>query len=332
MKKKHLILIQLGTPESPSWRDVRRFLGNFLMDPMVIELPLFFRAILVKGIIQTFRTPKSAGRYRQIWDPETGSPLLYHSRRLVEKVAQRLGDEWEVHLAMRYSNPSIREVVDKVRRSDPEVVRLLPMFPQEAVSTTGTILKQLPEDWVARMPPDLNRWVDHEEYIRALVNSLVAKKPWEFHHVLFSFHGLPLQQVHYAHPGSSCEELNCQAGIHEANRNCYQASSYEIARKVAEGARLTPNQWSLAFQSRFGPKWLGPQSEEILKNLPRQGVRKLLVMSPSFTADCLETSWEIGISFKETFLRAGGHHFDWVRSLNDADELVEVLTSDRVTK
>ena len=149
--------------------------------------------------------------------------------------------------------------------------------------------------------------------------------------MLFSFHGLPLQQVEYAHPGENCEKLGCRRGIHEKNHNCYQATSYEIARMVAEAAKLNPDRWSVAFQSRFGPSWLGPQSEEILRMLPQKGIRSLLVMSPSFTADCLETSWEIGISFRETFLRAGGHYFDWVRSLNDRDEFAAVIAGGLVT-
>ena len=325
MGKNHLLLIQLGTPGSSASRDIRRFLGDFLMDPRVIEMPALFRFLLVKGIILTFRTPKVKRRYAQIWDSETGSPLMYHSRELADKVGEALGNDWVVHLAMRFGEPSIVTVCRNIEQQKPKEIVVLPLFPQEASSTTGSILGALPDRFRNCVPDNSGQWLHSEVWMDALTQSILEKSPHNFDRLLFSFHGLPLRQVHYAHPGYTCEELNCPVQWNEKNAGCYQATSCEIARRAAKKLALPEEQYSVAFQSRFGRNWLAPQTGEVLRDLPSKGVKSVLIISPSFTADCLETSWEIDISFRKIFQKSGGQYFDWVNGLNSRAAFVQFI-------
>lgn len=326
-----ILLVNLGTPDSPAVADVRRYLNEFLMDPHVIDLPWPLRRLLVSGIILPFRPKRTAHAYEQIWNaagPDTGSPLLHYSRALHESLSNGLNVPCE--LAMRYGEPSIASALDALRRAGVDDLLLVPLYPQFATSTWTTsderVRKLVGKDMrVTLLAPFFAR----EEYIEALAGSIRENLPGEWDHLLFSYHGLPEQHVTDADPtGNHClRSVDCCATPSPTHDTCYRHQCYRTSVMVAEALALEPEQWSVSFQSRLGrQKWLTPYTDRVLAEFPRRGVKRLVVVCPAFVADNLETLEEIGIRGREAFVTAGGREFTLVPCLNDRQGWIEALT------
>jgi len=328
MKKTAVILSNTGTPDQTSVPAVRKYLKEFLGDGRVITMPTLLRKLLVNGIIVPFRAPKSAKLYEKVWTA-LGSPLLVHSEKLQNKLQAKLGDEYEVMLGMRYGNPSLKSALQKVREKQFEKVVLLPMFPQYASSTTGTI-KELAHREISgwnNIPSliTIGQFCHEAGFIACFATNIGKKNPQEYDHIIFSYHGLPLRHVNATHRGKDCSHFNCTTEVNEHNAFCYRAACYATTRLLAEKLNLSADSYTVCFQSRFSQSWLSPFADEVIKEKAKQGVKKLLVVSPSFVTDCLETIVEIGLEYKDLFLENGGEKFDWVHSLNDNDQWVEFL-------
>ena len=321
-----VLLIQLGTPDSPSVKDVRKYLSEFLNDPRVIDIPYLLRKILVNLIIVPFRAPKSAKIYKMLWT-DKGSPLLYYSESLKEKLQSALGNEFEVELAMRYKNPSMKSVLDRMQKKGYKKIIILPLFPQYASASTGSAINKamdiISKWWVIPEIKIISQFYDNEDYI----NSVVAKgKQYnlpEYDHILFSYHGLPVRQVDKVYnDGKPCEDHHCETEINDSNAYCYKAACFATTRLLSEKLNIQNENYTVCFQSRLDKKWLEPFSDKVIAELARKGAKKLLVFSPAFVADCLETTIEIGHDYLNIFKANGGEHLQLVESLNDNQDWV----------
>jgi len=330
-----LLLVNLGTPDAPSTGAVRRYLREFLWDRRVIDINPVGRALLLYGVILPFRPRRSAHAYQQIWTP-AGSPLLLHSQALTAATAQALGPGWRVELAMRYGKPSIRSALERLFAPDaPPLERLvvLPLYPQYASSSTGSSLEKVLDELAPRtVVPALQLvqdFYDHPGFLDAV--AAVARPELERFrpdHVLVSFHGLPERQVKACDPtGRHClAAATCCDAIVAANTRCYRAQSFSTARAVAGRLGLGADGWSIGFQSRLGrTPWIRPFTDEVLVELAKAGKRRLAVLTPSFTADCLETLEEIGLRAKASFVAAGGEDLLQVPCVNAHPRWVEAV-------
>lgn len=329
--KKAVLLINLGTPDSPSVSDVRKYLTQFLNDARVIDISAAGRFMLVNGIIVPFRSPKSAKLYQNIWTPN-GSPLTIHTKNLAEKVQKALGSDYLVDWAMRYQNPSIKKVLNKLREQKPSEITFIPLYPQYASSSTGStveyILKELATWEVIPSIKIINKFYDNPHYIKALVKSAEGYDLNAYDHILFSYHGLPERQIKKAaaHYGdNSCHFGNCCDAITEKNQYCYRANCMETTRQLVKQLNIPQGKYTSTFQSRLDDKWLKPYSDKVIADLAKAGAKKILVFSPAFVADCLETIYEIGTEYNEIFKEHGGESVTLVKSLNDNDYWVEAL-------
>lgn len=328
---KGVLLVNLGSPDSTNPKDVKRYLGEFLMDERVIDLPYFFRSILVKGIILNTRPKKSAKAYQKIWWDE-GSPLIVLSERLQEKVQAKTAIP--VGLAMRYGSPSIKTGLQELYDKGVKEVLLIPLYPQFAMATTETILvlaEQLRKEYFSDMKIEhIPAFYNKSEYISALSNSIkdyLADKDYD--HLLFSYHGVPERHIrksditksHCKIDGSCC---NTKSDAHEF---CYRHQCYQTTKNVINTLGLDENKVSTSFQSRLGvDPWLQPYTDRtIVKKAEKDGIKKLAIVTPAFVSDCLETLEEIAMEGKEEFLEAGGEEFYTVPCINDNDEWIDVL-------
>ncbi len=307
-----LLLINLGTPDAPRPREVRRYLREFLGDPRVIDLPAPARWLLLEGAILPFRPRRSAAQYAKIWTPE-GSPLLVHGRALRDRVAERLGHGWAVALGMRYGRPSLREALRRLEERGAREVLALPLFPQYASSSTGSALEALfAEPAAARLSRVRAQgpfW-DAPGFARAW-RAVAAPALDDFRpdHVLFSYHGLPERQIRAAdRSGDHClASADCCAPLRGPGHHCYRAQCYATTDALVGALGLDPARTSTAFQSRLGATpWIRPYTDLVLPELAARGVRRLAVACPSFVADCLETLEEIGIRAREQWRGLGG--------------------------
>jgi protoporphyrin/coproporphyrin ferrochelatase len=328
--KTGVLLINLGSPEAPTAAAVRPYLREFLSDPRVIDIPAPARWLLLNAFILPFRPRKSAEAYAQVWTPE-GSPLLVHSRAFAGKLAAHLGDGYRVALAMRYGKPAIDATLTELLREPLKELVVVPLYPQYASSSTGTVLEVahevLARQWNVPASRTVPAFFDDAGYLSAMTGNaaprLAAFKP---DHVLFSYHGLPERHIlksesrkgHCLSAGDAC----C-ATFGPQNAFCYRAQSFATTRLLSERLGLAPERVSTAFQSRLGrTPWIRPYTDEVLVTLARSGVRRLAVFSPSFVADCLETLEEIAMRGAETFREAGGEALELIPALNASDAWV----------
>ncbi|HEY9047471.1 MAG TPA: ferrochelatase [Ohtaekwangia sp.] len=320
MSKTGVLLINLGTPDSPSVSDVRSYLSQFLNDPRVIDIPWLWRKILVNLIIVPFRAPKSAKIYQKLWTAN-GSPLLYYSEEAKRLLQQELPQDYEVHLAMRYKNPSIPDVLEAMRKKNYSRIIVLPMFPQYASASTGSALEEvmrvIRQWWVVPEVKLISQYYDHPTFIEAFAARGKKYNINDYDHVLFSYHGLPERQVDKVYTNGLCAGHNCEHEVDEENKFCYKATCYATTRLLAEKLNIPADKYTVCFQSRLDQKWLKPFSDEVVRESGRKGMKKLLVFSPAFTADCLETVIEIGDEYQEIFHEHGGEKVQLVESLND---------------
>ena len=328
MAKTTVLLINLGTPDSPSVGDVRSYLSQFLNDPRVIDIPWLLRKFLVNLIIVPFRAPKSAKIYQKLWTPE-GSPLIFHGEKVKALLQTRLGADYSVELAMRYKNPAIKDVLERVRKSNPDRIVVVPLFPQYASASSGSALQEVMDVvrnwWVIPQLSFISQYWDHPGFIRALVERGRQYDWQQYDHVLFSYHGLPERHVDKVYDDALCQEHDCEHRVTDENKYCYKAACYGTTRLLAQGLGIPPENYTVCFQSRLDKKWLEPFSDKVIVEQAKKGARKLLVFSPAFVADCLETNVEIGDEYQQLFVEHGGEKIQLVESLNDHPLWIEAL-------
>jgi len=331
MNKKGVLLVNLGTPDSPSTADVRKYLNEFLMDKRVIDINPVSRALLVRGLIVPFRAPKSAKLYRKIWS-EKGSPLLYYSVRQAEMLQQRLGNDYQVELAMRYQSPSISSALNRLRAANISSIKVIPMFPQYASASTGSVMDKVMElvkDWLTI--PDIsfvNSFHNNELMIQTFAENAKKYKPETYDHILFSFHGLPQRQLKKSDNSQvhCLQASNCCSTLTDINKFCYSAQSHNTARLVAGKLGIGEDQYTICFQSRLGnDPWVQPYTSLVVAELAKKGAKRLLVLCPAFVADCLETVYEVSVEYHDEFRALGGEKVQLVESLNDNPIWIEAL-------
>ncbi len=327
-EKTAVILINVGTPDSPSVKDVRRYLFEFLNDPRVIDLPWLLRKILVNLIIVPFRAPRSAKLYKLLWT-EKGSPLTFHSFSVRDKLQEQLGNKYSIFVAMRYANPNIRDVMEQIRIAGFSKLIVVPMFPHYASSSTGTaseaVMQQLKKWTVIPEVKFVGQFYNHPQFIEAFANRISSYHPERYDHVIFSYHGLPISHITSIHPEINCTKCSCTAQLPQYGTFCYKATSYETTRLLAAKLGLPEGKFSQSFQSRLSDKWLKPYSDKLLIKMAGEGIKNILIVAPAFVADCLETTVELGIDYKNQFKLAGGENLTYVESLNDLPAWIEVL-------
>jgi ferrochelatase len=329
--KKGVLLVNLGSPDSPEPKDVKKYLGEFLMDERVIDVPLWARTLLVKGIILNTRPKASAKAYKKIWWDD-GSPLIVLSERLQQKLQKQI--DLPVALAMRYGSMTIkkglRELVDK----GVEEVFLIPLYPQFAMATTETIVVLAEEIRKSYFPnlkiSDLPAFYSREDYIDVLSNSIERHlKGKNYEHLLFSYHGVPERHIRKSDiTKSHCKiDGSCCITPSPAHEFCYRHQCKEVTRLVAEKLNFEEGTYSTSFQSRLGfDPWLQPYTDRTIERLGKEGVKNMAIVTPAFVSDCLETLEEIAMEGEEIFHEMGGKDFTTVPCLNDDDEWVALLT------
>jgi ferrochelatase len=329
--KKGVLLVNLGTPDSPATADVRKYLDEFLMDERVIDINVVSRALLIKGIIVPFRGPKSAKSYKEIWTEE-GSPLMVYTVKATEQLKQRLGNEYHVEMAMRYQSPSIQSALDKLRAAQVTSIQVIPLFPQYASASTGSVHQKVMEivsKWQAVPSISfINSFYDNPLVIEAFAQNGAKYDPASYDHVLFSFHGLPQRHMLKADETKQhCLKVaNCCDTITGANRFCYSAQCHATARLIAEKLNIPKEKYTLTFQSRLGrDPWMKPYTSEVVAEMAKKGIKKMLVFCPAFVADCLETIFEVSVEYNDEFKALGGEHIQLVESLNDSSLWVDAL-------
>lgn len=326
-----VLLVNLGSPDSTSVKDVKKYLDEFLMDERVIDTPYLLRAFLVKGIILNTRPKKSAEAYKKIWWPE-GSPLIVLSKRLQEKVQKQVNVP--VELAMRYGKPSIELGLSTLYKKGVREVMLLPLYPQFAMATTETILV-LAEKIRKEKFPDMEftilpAFYNQPDYIRDLSNSIKsALVNFKEDYILFSYHGVPERHIkksdvtksHCKIDGSCCNTPS------KAHQFCYRHQCFETTKQVAEFLGLKEGKYSTSFQSRLGrDPWLQPYTDATIDELAQKGIKNLAVVTPAFVSDCLETLEEIGMEAAHSFKENGGENFLAIPCLNDNEDWVKTLS------
>ena len=328
---KGALLINLGSPDSPDPKDVKRYLGEFLMDERVIDLPKPLRTFLVKGIILNTRPKKSAKAYKKIWWEE-GSPLIVLSKRLQEAVQKKVSVP--MGLAMRYGSPSIEQGIKSLVDQGVDEIMLIPLYPQFAMATTETILvlaekiknEKYPELEFTVLPPFYN----HPDYIRVLSQSIqedLKDKKWE--HLLFSYHGIPERHIRKSDiTKSHCKiDKSCCQTTSEAHQYCYRHQCYETTRQVAEYLELKEGTYSTSFQSRLGvDPWLQPYTDQTVARFAKQGIKNMAIVTPAFVSDCLETLEEIGMEAAEDFEEKGGEELHVIPCINTRTDWVNVMS------
>jgi len=331
---KGVLLINLGSPESPTAKDVKPYLNEFLMDKYVIDIPYLFRVFLVKGVVLGLRnrSEKSAEAYSQIWWKE-GSPLVILSKKLHQKVQEKTNVP--VTLAMRYGNPSIKSGIEKLSKKGVKNILVIPLYPQYAMATTFTSMLQINKIQqkyfknieINYFPPFYNR----KEYIKALSESIKKHtNGFDYQKLIFSYHGLPESHIPKAiklgtHKIFKNNPYYCDSSSAESKFS-YQVHCFETTRQVVQYLNIDQNKVINTFQSRLsGEKWLQPYTDKEIDNLAKNEIKKIAVVMPSFVSDCLETLEEIGIRAKENFIQNGGTELLTIPCLNDDDLWVEAI-------
>ena len=313
--KTGVLIVNLGTPDSTNWFDIRRYLKEFLSDRRVIEVNPFVWQIILNVFILNLRPSKTAKAYKEIWMKEKNiSPLLYYTQQQSKKVADLISSEnIIVDFAMRYGNPSIKSKIAKLHEEGCENLIILPLYPQYAAATTATVCDEVYRTLMKmRWQPSL-KIISHYEsnplYINALVASInkkIKEINWKPDLILASYHGIPKKYFDKGDP--------------------YHCYCHKTTRLISE--KLSSYEIKTTFQSRFGPQeWLQPYTDKTLENLPKEGKKNILAICPGFSSDCVETLEEILIQGKESFINSGGENFDMVPCLNDSDDHIDLLKS-----
>lgn len=329
--KTGVLIVNLGTPDSPSTPDVRKYLREFLMDGRVIDVPYVFRWLLINLIIAPFRSPKSAKIYKELWLPE-GSPLKIYGEANEVQLQKVLGDEFIVKLAMRYQSPAIETSLTALRDAGVKKIIVVPFFPQYASASTGSVYEEvmrLLTKW--QVIPEIsfvNNFYDRPRFIQGFVdNAREQMKAFDFEHFVFSYHGIPQRHIRKGdYTNNTCKFGSCCDQITPKNQLCYRAQCFATTRLLVEKLGLKEGTYTTSFQSRLGrDPWVQPYTDDVIKELPKKGIKSVLAFSPAFVADCLETTIEVGDEYKELFEEYGGEHWELVTSLNDSENWIALL-------
>lgn len=328
---KGVLLVNLGSPESPDPKDVKVYLDEFLMDQRVIDLPSFLRTILVRGIILNTRPKRSAKAYKKIWWDE-GSPLIVLSKRLLQKMEEKV--QLPLALGMRYGKPTIQKGLQELADKGVTEVLLVPLYPQFAMATTETILvlaESLRQESFPQMEfTTLPSFYNHPDYVRVLSQSIqesLQDKQWE--HLIFSYHGVPERHIRKSDiTKSHCKiDGQCCQTASPAHQYCYRHQCFETTRLVAEYLDLASDRYTTTFQSRLGlDPWLQPYTDKTVAKMAKSGVKKMAIVTPAFVSDCLETLEEIGMEAVEDFEEKGGEHLHVIPCINDREDWVNVMS------
>jgi protoporphyrin/coproporphyrin ferrochelatase len=331
MRRTAILLMNLGSPDSPTRKDLKPYLTEFLMDERVIDINKWLRSFLVKGIIVPIRSGKSAAKYKTVWTPQ-GSPLVVLTKQLTALVQQQFAEP--VYFCMRYGNPSTKQVLEQIHAENfgLDNLVLVPLYPHYAMSSYETAVEQVKQvhahagysSTLQIVPPFYN----NQQYIQSLANSIEPYIQKTFDHILFSYHGIPERHVRK----TDCTQQHCLQVTDccnipsAAHAFCYRHQVIETTELVAQELSLQPHQYSYSFQSRLGTdEWLKPYTAKQLKEFPKQGIKKLLVVCPAFVSDCLETLEEIAEEGREDFLHAGGEEFTFIPCLNTDEKWIQTL-------
>jgi ferrochelatase len=330
--KTGVLLVNLGTPDSTSTGDVRKYLREFLMDGRVIDIPFFPRWMLVNLIIAPFRAPKSAKEYRKLWT-ERGSPLLFHTVDLKEKLILKLDPErYQVEIAMRYQSPSIETGLQALNKANVRKIIVIPLFPQYASATNGSVADKVMEivsTWqIIPSVSFVSNFVEHPLFVEAWAKvgrEMMHKQEYEMY--LFSYHGLPESQIRKGSVDGYCQLSDkCCGNYTKINQFCYRGQCFHTTRLISQKLGLPAARIMTSFQSRLGnDPWIKPYTDVVINQLSEKGVKKVLVFSPAFVADCLETTVEVGEEYKEKFEELGGEQWDLVPSLNSTETWVDCV-------
>lgn len=329
--KTGVLLINLGTPDSTAVKDVRKYLREFLMDRRVIDIPWIRRFFLINFVIAPFRAPESAKGYKKLWLAE-GSPLKVYGFALKKALQEALGDDYLITLGMRYQNPPLESALKELQHAGVKKIICIPLYPQYASSSTGSSLEEflrIIKTWeVIPETRVISQFFNEPIFIESFkerAQAHLAQRTYD--HIVFSYHGLPERQI----KSSSCQnycQINdkCCAQYFHKNQYCYRAQCFATSRLLAKSLNIPKESYTVCFQSRLGKTpWIKPYTDEVIVDLARKGVKKVLAFSPSFIADCLETTVEVGDEYKHLFLSNGGERWDLVESLNTLPKWVECL-------
>ena len=329
MSKQGVLLINLGSPDSPSVPDVRKYLREFLMDGRVLDAPWPIRWCVVHLTILPKRPVESAEAYHKVWTKD-GSPLVVTSRHVQQELQSRVGGDLVIELAMRYQSPDIESAIVRLRDQGITDLLVFPLFPHYAMSSFETAVVRA-QELAARLAPDMKLkiaepYFNDPDYIEALAASAADSLAEGFDHLLFSFHGLPERHMRKGGPGHCLVTPNCCETPNPAHKTCYRAQCFATVRAFVAAAGVPAEKYSVAFQSRLGREpWLQPYTDVELARLAHCGVKKLLVICPAFVSDCLETLEEIAMRGGEIFLEAGGKDFALIPCMNEHPRWIESL-------
>lgn len=329
--KKGVLVVNLGTPDAPTVSAVRRYLKQFLLDWRVIDYSWLPRNLLVRGIIAPFRSFSSAKLYQRLWTPE-GSPLKIYGETVAEGVQKELGEDYIVELAMRYQNPSVESAIKRLMDAQVSEIIIFPMFPHYASATTGSVhdevMRILRKQQAIPNVKMINSYYDNEAMIKIFADNARKFDMESYDHIIFSYHGVPQRQLRKGdHCGNHCLKVdNCCSTISIDNQFCYSAQCHATTKALVESLDLKEGQYTTSFQSRLGPEaWAKPYTIKVIEEQAEKGAKRLLVFSPAFVADCLETTIEIGFEYLEEFEEMGGEHIDLVPSLNDDPRWISTI-------
>jgi ferrochelatase len=328
--KTAVLLMNVGSPDEPRIGSVYKYLTEFLNDKRVIDLPWLLRKFLVNFIIIPFRVKNSTRLYKLLWTKK-GSPLIYHSFEMKEKLQVELGDNYDVFVAMRYQKPDYKRIINQIKQQGFKKLILFPLYPHHAMSTTETTIvavkKELKKQKVDVDLSVVDQFYDHPEFLKAFAAQAKKYDTSAYDHVVFSYHGLPNRQLEKCHPGIKVQDCNCAESIPEHGKYCYRATCYATSRMLAKELGLQKSDYSVSFQSRLDKNWMEPFTDKLLLEKLKQGKKKILVLAPAFVTDCLETIIEIGDEYKEIFLEQGGEKLQLVESLNAEPHWIDAMKS-----
>ena len=328
--KRGILLMNLGSPKSTDRDDVKKYLDEFLMDERVIDVPYLLRLLLVKGLITPRRAAKSAEAYKIIWT-EKGSPLIFLTKDLRDAL-QKMVEE-PVEIAMRYGDPSPQEGFDNLLKREPGITEVIavPLYPHYAMSSYETAVEHAKAIHEKNKYPFALKFVspyyNNEDYINALAESIRPYLDKEYDHLLFSYHGVPGRHIRKSDTtGNHCLKTpDCCNVASPAHATCYRHQCFTTTKLVTEKLGIPKDKFSISFQSRLGKGWLEPFTDIRLGEMPKEGIKKILVVCPAFVSDCLETLEEIAIRGKETFMEAGGESYEMIPCMNVQQDWVKAL-------
>lgn len=307
-KKKAILLINIGTPDAPTKEDVAVYLKEFLNDPLVIQIPSVLRHILVNYLIVPFRAAKSAKRYQQVWTPE-GSPLAVQLKHAEEKLRTQVDNKYKVFSAMRYGKPSIGNTLLEISREEIDELIVFPLYPHYALSTTQSTINKIDgytKNWNKCDVKYVEAYYKQNAFIKAMASTVAEYDLSSYDHIVFSYHSLPIKQVSQTEPN-------------------YEVSCYETTDLMAKHLGIEKYRYTTCFQSRMTKNWLSPFTNDIFIKLAKEGKKRIIVITPSFAADCLETVIEIGDEYSDLFKQHGGETLDLVPCLNANDKWIDTM-------